>query len=161
MGMRTKKVKLTAQQQEELNNLARHSPMAHIRIKALAVYNVGQGMPEYKVAEAFHMERRTVGRWVRNYLSQGVNSFAISPGRGRRPRVKAEEIEYHLRQAPTHFGISRTRWTLAMLAQVVPGFRGMSEVGIWKALRRLGFRYKRGQPSIHSPDPQYWEKRGL
>lgn len=159
--MRKKKLELTPQQQGELKRLARQSPVPHTRIKALAVYNVGRGVPRYQVAQLLGVERRSVGRWVENYLSKGVTAFAIKAGRGRRPQVKPEEVEHCLRQAPTQFGIPRTRWTLALLGQVVPSLRGMTTVGIWQALRRLGYRYKRGQPAVHSPDPQYWEKRGL
>lgn len=155
------KPELTTQQQEELNYLARHSAVPHIRVKALAVYNVARGVPRYRVAQLLGVERRSVGRWVRNYLSQGRAGFAVKAGRGRRPQVKGEEVEYYLRQSPIQFGISRTRWTLALLRQVVPSLRGMGETGIRKALGRLGYRYKRGQPAIHSPDPQYGEKRGL
>lgn len=155
------KYQLTPQQLEEVNHLARHSPVPHVRVKALAVYNVGQGFPCYHVARMLGVERRSVGRWVRNYLAQGVGAFAIKEGRGRRPRVKGEEVEHYLRQAPIQFGLQRTRWTLALLQQVVPSFRGMSLVGIYQALKRLGYRYKRGQPAVHSPDPQYWVKRGL
>ena len=159
--MRKKRFEFTPQQEEELKALARHSPVPHIRVKALAVYNVVLGMPCHQVAQFLEVERRSVGRWVRRYLSRGVDAFAIKPGRGRCTRVKAEEVEYYLRQAPMQFGIPRVRWTLALLGQVVPSFHGMTEPGIWQALRRLGYRYKRGQPSVHSPDPQYWEKRGL
>jgi transposase len=154
-------IQLTPQQSEELSRLARRSPVPHVRVKALAVYNVGRRVPCYQVAQTLGVERRSVGRWVRNYLARGAEAFAIKAGRGRRPRVKGEEVEHYLRQAPLQFGLSRTRWTLALLGQVVPCFRGMTEAGIRKALGRLGYRYKRGQPAVHSPDPQYGEKRGL
>jgi transposase len=155
------KISLTPEQERELKHLSRHSPMAHIRIKALAVYNVGQGIHRHQVAQYLGVERRSVGRWVRNYLADGVSAFAIKAGRGRRPKVKKEEVEDYLRQSPRQFGIPRTRWTLALLGQVVPSLRGMGESGIRKALGRLGYSYKRGQPTVHSPDPQYTPKRGL
>lgn len=155
------KLKLTPQQQQELKEVARHSPVPHTRIKALAVYNVARGLPHGEVAQFLCMERRSVGRWVQNYLAQGLAAFPVKEGRGRRSRVKGEEVEGYVRQAPIHFGISRTRWTLALLGKVVPSLRGMTEEGIRKALGRLGYRYKRGQPAVHSPDPQYGEKRGL
>lgn len=156
-----KKLQLTPEQQQELNRLARHSPVPHVRVKALAVYNVGRGVPRSQVAQLLAVERRSVGRWAQSYLAQGVAAFAIKAGRGRRRRVRGEEVEHYLRQAPIQFGISRTRWTLALLGKAVPSLRGMTEEGIRKALGRLGYRYKRGQPAVHSPDPQYGEKRGL
>lgn len=95
-GMRIK-YELQPQQLEELNHLARHSPVPHVRVKALAVYNVGRGVPCYQVAEVLRVERRSVGRWVRNYLAQGASAFAVKKGRGRRPRVKGDEVEHYLR----------------------------------------------------------------
>lgn len=159
IGMKVKYV-FTQQQLEELKDLAYHSPTPHVRIKALAVYSVGQGKTCQQVSGVVPAERRSIGRWVRSYLKQGANAFAIKKGRGRRPRVSREEVEHYLRQAPSQFGFSRTRWTLAMLATTVPDLRGMSLPGIYLTLKRLGYRSKRGQPAVHSPDPDYGEKRG-
>jgi hypothetical protein len=36
----------------------------------------------------------------------------------------------------------------------------MSTAGVKKALERCGFAYKRGQPHLHSPDPEYEAKKG-
>ena len=159
-GMRYK-VRITSEQLEELLYLGRHSPVAHIRVKALAVYNAGKGTACYRVAQSLGCERRSIGRWVRGYMSEGVSSFAIKPGRGRHPRANREEVDYFIRQSPTVFGIGRTRWNLSLLGEHVPSLKGMSPTGVSKALRRLGYAYKRGQIAIHSPDPQYWVKRGL
>lgn len=159
-GMK-KKLKLNPQQQQELEELTRHGVVPHERIKALAVYNAVRGLSYEEVARLLCVERRSVGRWVRNYLAQGVTAFSIKPGRGRRSRINGEEVEYYVRQSPTQFGVSQTRWTLALLGRTVPSLRGMTWEGIRKALGRLGYSYKRGQPSVHSPDPRYGEKRGL
>lgn len=159
-GMRAK-LELQEQQLEELKWAARHSPVPHVRIKALAVYNVGQGRSREAVAEFLCVERRSVARWCHGYATQGLGAFSIKAGRGRRATVKEDEIEHYVRQGPKHFGIERTRWTLALLGSVVPSLRGMTQEGVRKVLVRLGYRYKRGQPTVHSPDPQYGEKRGL
>src|SRR3972149_11195572 len=129
-GMRKKKLEVAPQQQEEVKDLARRSQAAHVRVKALAVYNVGMGVPRHQVARLLQVERRSVGRWVENYLAHGVAGFGIKPGRGRRSLVDAHEVEHYLRQAPRQFGLSRTRWTLALLGQVVPSLRGMTEAGV-------------------------------
>ena len=56
--------------------------------------------------------------------------------------------------------MAQSRWTLSALAGTVPSLQGMTDSGVYRALVRLGFRYKRGQPRVHSPDPAYEEKRG-
>lgn len=156
-----KKLELTVHQLEELKHLSRHSPVPHVRVKALAVYNVARGISCSDVAQILAVERRSVGRWVSGYLASGLAAFSIKEGRGRRSRVDREEVELYLRQGPDQFGIQRTRWTLALLGQLVPSLKGMGVTGIRKALVKMGYRYKRGQPAVHSPDPEYGEKRGL
>lgn len=154
-------IQLTQEQERELLDLARRGKSAHLRLKAGAVRAVGQGMSRSLVARVLGVERRSVGRWVQGYVAEGALAFNIRKGRGRRSRVGSEEVTQYLRLAPGQFGIARTRWTLSTLKEAVPSLKGMSESGIWRALERLGYRYKRGQPVVHSPDPEYREKRGL
>ncbi len=155
-----KKVRLNPEQEQELLDLSRHGKLSHVRLKARAVYNVGQGTPRAVVAEMLGVERRSVGRWVQRYIAEGAMCFNIREGRGRKALVNAEEVGQYLRQSPGHFGITRTRWTLGTLKEVVPSMRGMTDSGVWRSLKRLEYRYKRGQPVVHSPDPGYEEKRG-
>lgn len=159
--MKHERVVLTVEQQTELADWARHDKRAHVRVKAQAVLAVSQGKTRNLVAEVLGVERRAVGRWVRGYLVAGASSFLIKKGRGRKAQVEAEEVAEYLRQIPRQFGIARTRWTLATLKDVAPCFRGMTESGVWRALVRLGYGYKRGQPVQYSSDPGYGEKRGL
>ena len=154
------KIRFTPAQEQELLELSRHGKPSHVRLKALAVYNVSQGTPRAAVAETLGVERRSVGRWVQRYVTEGTICFNIREGRGRKARVDAEEIGQYLRQSPAQFGIARTRWTLGTLKEAVPSMRGMTDSGVWRSLKRLGYRYKRGQPVVHSPDPEYVEKRG-
>lgn len=153
-------IALRPEQVEELEQLARHSPKAHVRVKARAVLSVAEGMPRTLVARVLGVERRSVGRWVQQYLGEGASALPVQPGRGRKARVRAAEVASYLRQAPSTFGLAQTRWTLSALRAVVPGMQGMTPSGVWRALRRTGYRYKRGQPLVHSPDPAYGEKRG-
>ena len=154
------KLRVTPAQEQELLELSRHAKLSHIRLKALAVYNVSQGTSRTAVAQTLGVERRSVGRWAQRYVTEGAACFNIREGRGRNARVDAEEVGQYLRQSPGQFGIARTRWTLGTLKGVVPSMRGMTDSGVWRSLKRLGYRYKRGQPVVHSPDPEYGEKRG-
>jgi transposase len=113
------------------------------------------------VARIFRVTRRSLYRWRRRYLAEGVTGLRVRAGRGRKPRADLEQLSDYVRQSPRTFGVHRTRWTLATLANAVPSLRGFSPFGVQKALRRAGFHYKRGQPSLHSPDPQYAQKKGL
>lgn len=146
-------------QLEELEKAARSHPDAHIRSRALAVRAVALGHSRSRVAELLPYSSYSIGQWVVAYLDQGLDAFRIAKGRGRHGQADGEEVLSRLRRSPEAFGIDRTRWTLATLRDACPSLAGMCERGVLKVIHRLGFRYKRGQAWIHSPDPQYEEKK--
>lgn len=150
----------TDEQIKELESLARRSPVPYVRVKALAVLNVARGRSRQEVAQIVCAHRESVGLWVRRYRAAGAEGFAVAKGRGKPAQVDGEELESYLRQSPRRFGLSQNRWTLRALARTVPSLQGLTDSGVYRALVRLGFRYKRGQPYLHSPDPAYAEKRG-
>ncbi len=76
-------------------------------------------------------------------------------------RVQAQEVEEYVRQSPRNFGVRRTRWTLALLAEKVPCLAGLHPSAVWHVLRRLGMSYKRAAPWLHSPDPDYVKKNAI
>jgi transposase len=150
----------TASQEQELVWLMKHARAPHVRIKAMALHNVGGGRSQREVAQFLGVGLRSVNRWVQRFRREGGGALLVKPGRGRRPRAKLEEMERYLRQSPRSFGLPQSRWTLRALAQTVPSLKGFTDAGAYYALLRAGFRYKRGQPHLHSPDPEYEEKRG-
>lgn len=148
------------QENKELQRLMRRAERPHVRMKAAALWNLSRGKTGREVAEFLGVSTVSVSAWAKRFRAEGVAGLAIRPGRGRPARAQQAEVEQVLRQSPRSFGLTQTRWTLRALAQVVPSLRGFSEMGVWKVLHRMGLRYKRGQPHLSSPDPQYDEKRG-
>ena len=122
--------------------------------------NVTRGRSRQEVAEIVCAHRQSVGIWVRSYRAAGATGFAVAQGRGKPAQVDGEELENYLLQSPRRFDLSQNRWTLRALARTVPSLKGLTDSGVYRALIRLGLRYKRGQPHLHSPDPKYAEKRG-
>jgi transposase len=153
-------MELSNQQRQELMQLARHGQPAYVRVKALVVLNLGDGQPVTQVARMFRVSRQSVYEWRRRYWEQGASGLRVRAGRGRKSRVDLQQLRDYVRQSPRQFGVALTRWTLASLAQVVPSIKGFSPYGVQKALARAGISYKRGQPSLHSPDPEYAQKKG-
>lgn len=153
------KMSFSIDQMDELERAARRHPDAHIRSRALAVRAVVLGHTRRNVAEMFPFSAYSIGQWVRRFQCKGIEAFEIALGRGRISLVDEQEVLSRLRRSPMLFGIEQTRWTLRSLRQACPSLSGMSERGILEVLHRLGFRYKRGQPWIHSPDPQYEVKK--
>lgn len=154
-------MEITRRQRQELERAARHGQPAYVRSKALTLLNLADGRAVREVARIFRVSRPSVYLWRRRFLREGPEGLRVHPGRGRKPRADPQEIEEHLRQSPRQFGLEQTRWTLAALARAVPSLQGFTPYGVQKALERAGFHYKRGQPSLHSPDPDYGVKKGL
>jgi len=152
---------MTTDQTQRLEWTARHGQPAHVRTKALVLLNLAQGRPIAELAGMFRVSRTSIYSWRDRFREKGIEGFKIRPGRGRKATADPQEIERYLRQCPRAFGVRRTRWTLQSLAQTVPSLKGFSTCGVQKALARAGFRYKRGQPRLHSPGPQYAGKKGL
>lgn len=152
---------LSAGQRAELDQMSRTHPQAGLRLKALAIRAVGLGHTRRQVGAILHVSPYSVGQWVRAYDEGGWPALQIRPGRGRPSRVKAREVEEYVRQSPRNFGVARTRWTLALLAAQVPCLAGLHPSAVWHVLRRLGISYKRAEPWLHSPDPDYVKKNAI
>jgi transposase len=155
------KMELTEQQRKELEEMAKRGEPGYLRTKALALLNLGEERRISEVGRIFRVSRDSLYEWRRRYLAEGISGLRVRPGRGPKGRANLEEVERYARQSPRNFGVGRTRWTLSLLGDVVPSLKGFSPPGVRKALRRAGYRYKRGQPWVHSPDGRYEEKKGL
>lgn len=64
-----------------------------------------------------------------------------------------------VRRAPRYFGVDRTRWTLATVAQTIAWLAGRRRGSVWRVLAALGVVLKRGRDYVHSPDPAYAVKQ--
>jgi len=146
------------EQVAELQELGRTHPTAGVRVKALAVAAVARGHERAVVADVFGVSYQSLGVWLRGYRDQGAVAFEIAAGRGRKAQANDAEVLHYALQSPRHFDINRSRWTLKLLAQTVPSLQGFSDAGVLQVLRRNGISYKRGQPWMLSPDPDFEKK---
>ena len=149
----------TEAQKDELVALMRGAEEPYVRRKATALWNVGRGRSQGEVADFLGVGIRSVNRWVATFRREGGSGLRVKPGRGRRCRADRDEVCRYLKQTPQNFGLQQTRWTLKALAETVPSLRGYTDAGVFYVLKRYGVAYKRGQPTLHSPDPLYDEKR--
>lgn len=149
------------EQRCELLQAAKHASQGYLRVKALVLWNVANGRSQSEAARFANVTRMSINQWIKRYMAEGIDGLLVKEGRGRKEIVDREELANYLRQSPRAFGLEQNRWTLRTLAQTVPGLKGLAESSVHRALQRMGFGYKRGQPYVHSPDPLYEEKRGL
>ncbi len=56
--------------------------------------------------------------------------------------------------------MNSSRWRLALIQKGCDWLSGFSLSGIWRVLRSLHIKYKRGQQHLRSPDPGYEDKQG-
>ena len=154
-------MELSQPQRQELEAIARHGQPGYVRIKALALLNIADGQAVSVVAKGFRTTRASLHAWRRRYAEAGIAGLRVQAGRGRKSAVNLSELEGFLRSSPRQWGVEQTRWTLKALAHAVPSLRGLSVSGVYRVLVRAGYPYKRGQPRVGSPDPQYGGKKGL
>lgn len=133
----------------------------YMKVKALALLSLAKGHKITDIADIFEVSRQSIYNWLKRFQSDGIELWRVQKGRGRKSAVDSAQVEEYLRQSPRNFGVLRTRWTLALLGKTVPCLKGYSTFGVQKVLRRLGYSYKRGQPQLNSPDPEYSKKNGV
>lgn len=153
-------LELSVEQMDELRGLMRRGERAHLRLKAAALWNLGQGKTQKEVCEFLGVSRASVRAWAERYRTEGAHGLAVRSGRGRKERADQAEVARLLGQSPRESGVAQTRWTLSALAKAAPSLAGFSPAGVMKVLKRMGISYKRGQPYLYSPDPEYGQKRG-
>lgn len=151
---------ISPSQRRALERAGRSGQPAYVRPKALALLNVADGRAVSEVAAIFRVSRQSIYSWWHRWRREGLAGLAVHAGRGRRPRADLAELERYVCQSPRQFGLGQTRWSLSALARVVPSLRGFTPAGVQRALERAGYRYKRGQPRLTSPDAAYAAKKG-
>lgn len=160
-------IKLSDEQRNELKRWVKNPPKPYLRDRARAILRVADGESGSYVAKTLRtpVDRHTVANWIERYLAEGIEGLKIKPGRGRKAvfsplssEEAAAQVEWTLHQSPRQYGCPRTRWRLQDMKRALAWLEGVSEPGIYKVLKRLGFSYKQALRFVHSPDPAYQEK---
>ncbi len=77
------------------------------------------------------------------------------------PEMAKAEIEHLLHDSPRDYGISRSRWRLKDIGQVIPWLQDCTLAGIYQIMQRLKIGLKRATGFVRSPDPKRHLKRRL
>lgn len=67
---------------------------------------------------------------------------------------RSEELTDTLRRGPCE----KSRWSLSLIGEQVDFLADYSLSGVWRFLRRHGFRLRSSRVQLYSPDPQYRDK---
>jgi len=162
--MRKYVVTLTDDERQDLEEIRDRHPKPYMRERATAILKVAEGCSPHYVAMNCLLKPRdpdAVYGWINSYLKYGIDGL-YRKKHHRIPKLSTEEQEAlkdMLHRPPHLFGQPGSRWTLKKIKAAFPQLSCYTLSGIWRLLKRLGIRYKRGRLHITSPDTRYNEKK--
>lgn len=132
-----------------------HGRYSTFDTRSRAVLAVERGQPVGQVADAFGVNRTTLFRWVRRFVTQGRRGLQRRAGSGRPCLLTVFDMEALndvVLEPASHFGFETDLWTVSRLRQVIRDQYGvmLSEDTVWRRLRDAGFTYQK-------PERRYFE----
>jgi transposase len=129
-----------------------------------AVLLRGEGMTVGVVAAALRCSEASVYGWTARWRRAGMAGLREGDHGGGKPKLGAggqAVLAALLAEDPQARGHHATGWTVPLLrGELARAGYTVGERTIRRALRRLGYRWKRPQYVLGRPDPDYAEKRG-
>jgi transposase len=131
--------------------------------KALMVIMSTEGHSPIKIAKALKRNPHTVRKWLRRYDKEGKDGLQrrYSPGRPNDARKQVKNtIEKILKRSPLEFGYQESLWTVALMVHYLNSSQGLtvSEDTVTRALKEMGYTYKRPRKCIGDSAPTKEEK---
>ena len=155
---------LTTAQRAALEAAAAHEKRTRTWKRYQAVLLLGEGQPPAAVARAVRCCVASVYHWASRWRDAGLAGLAEGPHRGaaRRLDVVGEARLAELLAAdPQGRGHQATGWTVPLLrTELAAAGYAVSAKTVRRALKRMGYRWKRPRSILGRPDPDYAEKRG-
>lgn len=133
-------------------------------VRVRAVKAVCDGMPIVKVAEAYHVDRTTVHRWVARYDAAAGDSGLVRKPVSGRPRKLSDWSKQHWLQIvlkpASEFGYETDFWTVRRLHQVIREKydASVSTFTIWRRLREAGLTYQKPEREYFQLDEEKREE---
>jgi transposase len=158
--------RLTTPQCDALRRLAKASSDTREVRRALALLDLARGEPVTGVAGRYGVSRETVYQWAARLRGDGRPGDRLrdAPRTGRPPGVGAAAARL-LRTAlptdPRRYGYRHPAWTLPLLQRHLrrQGVEA-SAATVRRALRRLGYRWKRPRFVLSRRDPHWRQAKG-
>ena len=162
---RAMEVVLSAEERQRLEELSSTAPSPRVRDRARMILCVADGMSRTDVAQVFRNGRVTLYRQLLRFRECGADGLGDRPRCGPPPRLsraQAKELCSLACQAPERHGYQTSVWTLALLQAEVEKRWGLkvSDETVRRELHKGDMKYICPKLHLHSPDPQYAEKRG-
>ena len=156
---------LTETQQQTLDELYRTTKDPRLRTRAQMVFlSAEQGLTVPEIATIVRESESTVQRWLKRFLSEGVEGLADAPRPGRHSDITPEYRETLLaavRRRPRSLDLPFSVWTLQRLVDYLADQTGLrfSDETLRRLLKQNDIVMSRPQHKITSPDPEYELKK--
>ena len=121
-------------------------------------------MLAHEIAEIVRRDEQTVRRWLKRYLSEGIEGLQDDPRPGGQVIVTPQYLEMlvaTVRRRPRSLGQPYSMWTCQRLADYLAEETGLrlSDESVRRYLAEEGIVLSRPQHKISSPDPEYEVKK--
>jgi transposase len=148
-------VELTEAQREELTRWTRRATTAQaLALRARIVLACAEGGDDFVVAERAGVNRTTVGKWRRRFVSHGMDGLLDEPRPGAPRKISDAEVERVIVRTLETKPRDATHWsTRAMAAET-----GMSQSAISRIWRAFSLQPHRTTTFKLSKDPLFIEK---
>jgi transposase len=155
---------LTSEERGTLAGAAAQERRVRVWRRYQAVLLVGDDQHPEAVARAVGCSRASVYNWVSAWRQEGLAGLCEA---AHVPPLPAHTLPLEalltilLRDDPQAHGHHATGWTTPLLhGEVQRAGQQVSEHTVRRAVRRLGWRWKRPKYVLGRPDPAYAEKKG-
>jgi len=155
---------LSEESRLKLEELYRTSKVFRLRSRAQMVLLSHKGYKSSEIAEIVFLEQRSVQRWIKRYIAEGIEGLHDAPRSGAPPRVTKEYIDQLLqsvRQRPRSLDLPFSMWTCERLSDYMAEQTGIriQRRAVNKYLNANGIVLSKPQHKISSPDPEYLLKK--
>jgi transposase len=113
------RIRLKAEEREELERTFKGTPERRLRDRCQAVLMADRGRRRGQIAADLGVHRASVHRWLRAHQARGLAGLRIKWAVGPSPRIpaaRAETIPAWVKDGPQGCGLERANWTDAELA---------------------------------------------
>lgn len=161
-------IKLPPQSPEQINALDElYQTTKDVRLRTRAqmmLLAAEKGLSAPAIADIVRDDEQTVRRWMKRYVSEGIEGLKDAPKSGNPGKVTPEYIEklvVAVRQRPRSLELPFSTWTLQRLADYLAEVTGIRVDAETVRLHLLKHEVvlSRPQHKISSPDPEYLVKK--
>lgn len=157
------RVTLSLSEKKELEKL-RNKTGSDYAERALIILLSHQGLSPVKIAKKIHRNPHTTRTWIRRFLKERIPGLERRYSPGRPPKHKGllmELLPEWLSTGPSTYGYNASVWTVELLRSQ---FRkvaddNISSDTIERALKKLGYSYRRAKKGVPSSAPSKEEKK--